>query len=82
MPLTLGIYSKLNDLHGDEVHKDHAYSLVGAEEMHGKYYMKLRNHWRYNWDKNDNKKNAVITVDLEGAIRAESCILKLNEEEE
>ncbi len=74
MPMTFSTNYKLNDFDVDEVQNHHSYSLVGAEEREGRYYINLRNPWGYNWDKNHNKKDAVITVDLEEAIRAGSWI--------
>ena len=79
MPIILAVTVKFNDLDGDEVQNQHGYSLVGAEEGKGKYYIKLRNPCGYNWDKNHNKKDAVITVDLEEVIRVGSWILNLYE---
>ena len=59
----------LRDIDGDRVVAGHAFSLIGAEEKCGKYYIKLRNPWGRNYRKGFIRKDAIITVDLEEAAK-------------
>ena len=79
VPLTYGMVEDggvLEDTEGDEVAYSHDYSLIGAKEIDGKYYIELRNPWGHNFKVNivdDDyeyiKKSPVIMVDLKKATR-------------
>ena len=70
IPLEYGVFDSegvVKDIDGDKVVNNHAFSLIGAEEKDGRYYIKLRNPWGHNCNKSCNKEDAIITVDLEEA---------------
>ncbi len=67
----------VKDVDGDKLITTHAFSLIGAEEKYGKYYIELRNPWGHNLDKNYKAKNAIIKVDLEDATNVEFRIANL-----
>ena len=71
--------SVVKDLDGDKIVTKHAFSLIGVDEKDGRYYIKLRNAWGLNYDKNHNKKDAIITVDLEEATNVAFRIGNLGE---
>ena len=71
----------LIDINGNEICSNHAYSLIGVEELDGKYYIKLRNPWgRYTDKDNKDENKAIMTVNLEEATKAKYCIYNLNKE--
>ena len=70
IPLYYGIDKErdvVKDVDGDKVMAAHAFSLIGAEEKDGKYYIELRNPWGLNYGKYFREKGAIIKVDLEKA---------------
>ena len=69
----------VKDVDGDRVVAEHAFSLIGAEEKDGKYYITLRNPWGCNYNKNGKEKDAIITVDFEEATNTEFYIGNLGE---
>ena len=79
-PLWYGINRQkgvVKDVDGDKLVTTHAFSLIGAEEKDGRYYITLRNPWGYNRDKNYKPKNAIIKVDLEEATNVDFQIENL-----
>ena len=54
----------VKDVDGDKLITTHAFSLIGAEEKDGRYYITLRNPWGFNRNKCYRRKNAIIKVDL------------------
>ncbi len=72
----------LRDIEGNKVVAKHAYSLVGAEEKDGKYYIKLRNPWGKNYGRFFRRKSDIITVDLAEATKVNFQICNLDKKED